>query len=87
MKSYISIIWNVIHMSRTRYVLRFALPVGADGVTAEDNWARLFDMHRRLNPWMAEGPQLPAGLFIGGLPTETTLPRFKKLHATVLSLM
>eukprot|EP01043_Picozoa_sp_COSAG02_P063679 COSAG02_NODE_9092_length_2334_cov_1.746756_1_plen_577_part_00 len=70
----------------TQYVLRFALPVGPDG-GAEDNWARLFDMYRRLNPWMMEGPQLPPGLFVDGLPTKETLPRFQELHATVLGLM
>jgi hypothetical protein len=70
----------------TQYVLRFALPISADG-GAEDNWARLFDMYHRLNPWMMEGPQLPPGLFVDGLPTKETLPRFQELHATVLGLM
>ena len=71
----------------TNYTLRFAMPVSADGVSAEANWARLFAMYRRLNPWMAAGPQLPPGVFISGLPTQETLPRFQKLHANILGLM
>ena len=44
-------------------------------------------MYRRFNPWMAAGPQLSPGVFIGGLPTQETLPRFEKLHARFLGLM
>ena len=71
----------------TQYSLRIALPVASDGASAENNWARLFEMYRRLNPWMVEGSQLPPGVFVDGLPTKATLPRFRKLHANVLGLM